>query len=97
MAVIVTKTITQVNHATGWISPRHENPLPGLDMCIDCNSAWVGTIALQKRRNDTGATREVETYIEDEQARIDDPVAGVQYRLICTAHSAGQAVAELYK
>ena len=93
----VTKTVTKLNDATDWISPRHDAPIPGLDMSIQEESAFVGTIALQKRRGASGAIKTVETYTEDEEARIDDPVAGVQYRLICTAYTSGQCVLELYR
>jgi len=93
----VTKTVTKLNDATAWISPTHDTPRPGLDMSIQEESAFVGTIALQKRRDSTAAIKMVEEYTLDEEARIDDNVPGVQYRLICTAYTSGHCFLELYR
>jgi len=95
----VDATFTAADQVTGWISPYDANPRHIIDMGITGNS-FVGTIMLQKRQVINGvATTEVdvESFTEDIQQMVEDPVPSVEYRLKCSAFTSGTAYVELYK
>ena len=93
----VTKTITQLNDATGWLSPTYKNPSGKLDISIEVSSDWSGTIALQKTRDGGDTVKEVSTFTGDVETTIEDHADNVEFRLICTVFAAGEAEAALYR
>jgi hypothetical protein len=93
----VSEEITSQGDATGWISPTYKNPFHIMDASIDCSSDWDGTIVLQKRKNSSSTAMDVNEYTADAQFQIEDHIENVQYRLYCSAQSAGTADVEIYK
>jgi len=90
-------TLAASGEATEWIGPANINPANTLDLSVECDSAWVGIIELQKSRDGGETAHTVESYTADTQKYIQDNITGVVYRLYCTARSSGSAVCELYK
>lgn len=101
MANSVSKTISGANEWTEWISPTYDNHSNRLDISVDCESAWSGTIKLQKKNKGAAdsTAKTVETYTGDDEDYVEDTVRGVLYRIGCATgdHSAGTAAVELYK
>jgi hypothetical protein len=93
----VSETLALAEQTTDWISPFNDNPWNNLDISIEADSAWSGTIQLQKSRDGGSTVHVVKEYTEDSQEYVEDKVPGVVYRLYCSARSAGAALCELYK
>ena len=94
---LVEATLDAVAEATDWISPERGSPNQAMDISIECSSAWVGTIQLQKRRAIGEDAKVAKEYTTDAEESLEDPVKGTQYRLYCSACTGGEAVVELYK
>lgn len=97
MIKIKSVTASQAGHNTGWIGTHDGQKLGYVDISIECDGSWAGTIQLQKTRNDGATIHVVKEYTGDAQEYVRDPVPGVLYRLYCSARTAGSAVLELYK
>jgi hypothetical protein len=92
-------TLDQAGEATGWIGPNHGTPSPTLDLSIEMDSAFVGTVVLQKikEEDDVANPKNVKEYTESAEEQIEDNVPGTMYRLYCSERSAGSAAVSLYK
>lgn len=101
MADSVSKTITGANQFTAWISPTYDNHSNRLNISADCESAWSGTLTLQKKGKgtDDSTAKDVDTYTASEESYVEDTVRGVLYRFGCKTgdYSAGEATLKLYK
>lgn len=49
----------------------------------------MATVKLQRSFDDGATWRDVETFVGDAERRVDDPEAGVWYRLNCTSYTSG--------
>lgn len=96
----VTATINSAADTfTNGISPRHKNPSCRLNISIDEDSVWSGTIRLQRKVSGMTTWEDVETYAGDTQEFIEDHQPGNLYRLGSYAadYTAGEARVRLAK
>jgi len=78
----VTATVSSAADTfTPGISPRYQNPSCRLNVSIDDDSVWSGTIRLQRKLSGMTTWEDVETYTDGVQEFIEDHSPGTLYRM----------------
>ena len=96
----VTATISSAADTfTTGINPRFDNPSCKLNLSIDSDSVWSGTIRLQRKLPTATKWQDVATYAGDTQEFVEDHTPGILYRIGSYAadYTAGAAVVILRK
>ena len=68
---------------TNPISSKYRNPTGRVNISIEADGAWSGTITLQRKLPDVATWEDVEEYTGDIQEYLEDQGEGVVYRIGC--------------
>ena len=90
MNKIVEATLDAAGEQSDWIGPTEGTANNSMNLSIECDSAWDGTLQLMRKR-DGGTEKVVKEYITDAEEVITDPVKGTTYSVKCSARTAGSA------